>query len=280
MYKNFKLTDKEKEQILESHKSHGYKKPLNELGEKDVDLIRGIPDFQTKSGKPVGDYVSKRNASRQFQHDFGKDFADPSDEYTPHWEKDRPNPSNDSEIETDIRTNVKQADRELGNKSEKNTKFRDERIKLRRKIASLVTHKEEFGGGDELDRVIGKLRAQYREMEDNGDSLNVNEEFDGNEPKFEDGDVVHNLERAGQYPWRVVEVYKNFQEVLELNGEGEDTRKLYDSCKGDKKVLNSPFYLLKNASKHSARFAGPDFEYQSEYQMEHWDDQGNGVEID
>jgi len=173
MYKNFKLTDKEKEQILESHKSHGYKKPLNELGEKDIDLIRGIPDFQTKSGKPVGDYVSKRNASRQFQHDFGKDFADPSDEYTPHWEKDRPNPSNDSEIDTDIRTNIKQADRELTKQPERevnlsNEKLRDERIKLRRRISSLLSHRKEFGGDEELDRVIERLRAQDREMEDNG----------------------------------------------------------------------------------------------------------------
>ena len=30
MYKNFKLTEKEKREILEQHKSHGYKKPLNE----------------------------------------------------------------------------------------------------------------------------------------------------------------------------------------------------------------------------------------------------------
>ena len=100
------------------------------------------------------------------------------------------------------------------------------------------------------------------------------------EPKFEDGDVVHNLERKGQYPWRVIDVYRNFQEVLELNGEGEDTRKLYDSCRGDEKVLNSPFYLLKNVSKYGKAFAGPDYEYQSEYQMSHWDDQGEGVKID
>jgi hypothetical protein len=30
MYKNFRLTDKERQQILESHMSHGYKKPLKE----------------------------------------------------------------------------------------------------------------------------------------------------------------------------------------------------------------------------------------------------------
>lgn len=30
MYKNFKITKKEKQQILEMHKKHGYKKPMNE----------------------------------------------------------------------------------------------------------------------------------------------------------------------------------------------------------------------------------------------------------
>lgn len=30
MYKNFKLTEEERQQILESHMSHGYKKPLKE----------------------------------------------------------------------------------------------------------------------------------------------------------------------------------------------------------------------------------------------------------
>jgi hypothetical protein len=30
MYKNFNLTEEERQQIMESHKSHGYKKPLNE----------------------------------------------------------------------------------------------------------------------------------------------------------------------------------------------------------------------------------------------------------
>lgn len=30
MYKNFKITEEERLQILESHMSHGYKKPLNE----------------------------------------------------------------------------------------------------------------------------------------------------------------------------------------------------------------------------------------------------------
>jgi hypothetical protein len=142
---------------------------MNELDGKDIDLIKGKPDFKTKSGKPVGDYVSKRNASRQFQHDFEKDFADPSDEYTPYWMKDRPNSDGDSELELDIRNSARQADRESTKQPEKDTmsQDRDERIKLRRKIASLLSHRKEFGGDEELDRVIDRLRAQDREMDDN-----------------------------------------------------------------------------------------------------------------
>jgi len=32
MYKNFNLTDEERQQIMEQHKSHGYRKPINEQG--------------------------------------------------------------------------------------------------------------------------------------------------------------------------------------------------------------------------------------------------------
>lgn len=35
MYKNFNLTESEKEQILKQHQSHGYKKSLNEQSEED-----------------------------------------------------------------------------------------------------------------------------------------------------------------------------------------------------------------------------------------------------
>jgi hypothetical protein len=33
MYKNFNLTDEERQQIMEQHKSHGYRKPINEAVE-------------------------------------------------------------------------------------------------------------------------------------------------------------------------------------------------------------------------------------------------------
>lgn len=36
MYKNFNLTESEKKQILNQHKEHGYKKPLNEQEDGDL----------------------------------------------------------------------------------------------------------------------------------------------------------------------------------------------------------------------------------------------------
>ena len=152
MYKNFKITEEEKLQILEQHKKSGYGKPLNELGEKDIDLIRGKSDIKySRSGK-------------QFQQDFEKDFADPSDEFKPYWEKDKPMKSNDFDYDLDSEKEIiRQSEKRQDNPG---SQSRDERIKLRRKIASIMSHKEEFGG-DELDGVLSGLIAQYKEMEDN-----------------------------------------------------------------------------------------------------------------
>jgi hypothetical protein len=66
MYKNFNLTDKERQQILESHKSHGYKQPLKEqptmsskLGlsgyDNANDEIKGI--LLDRHDGPVTDFV-------------------------------------------------------------------------------------------------------------------------------------------------------------------------------------------------------------------------------
>ena len=53
MYKNFNLTDEERKEIMEQHKSHGYKKPLNENYSKFVhgDRLDKEPKYK------VGDYV-------------------------------------------------------------------------------------------------------------------------------------------------------------------------------------------------------------------------------
>jgi uncharacterized membrane protein len=40
MYKNFNLTDEERQQIMEQHKSHGYKKPLNENSQQAMAMLQ------------------------------------------------------------------------------------------------------------------------------------------------------------------------------------------------------------------------------------------------
>jgi hypothetical protein len=45
MYKNFNLTDEERQQIMEQHKSHGYKKPLNESNQQAMAIL--IQETQT-----------------------------------------------------------------------------------------------------------------------------------------------------------------------------------------------------------------------------------------
>ena len=49
MYKNFNLTDEERQQIMESHKSHGYKKPLNETADNSLDVNEGEMNIVKKT---------------------------------------------------------------------------------------------------------------------------------------------------------------------------------------------------------------------------------------
>jgi len=44
MYKNFNITEEEKKQILESHQSYGYKKPISEQSEE-RNFIRAVQTF-------------------------------------------------------------------------------------------------------------------------------------------------------------------------------------------------------------------------------------------
>jgi hypothetical protein len=58
MYKNFNLTDEERRQIMEQHKSHGYKKPLseqmNQMGmSKNNDVPQDEPSQEEPSQEPV-----------------------------------------------------------------------------------------------------------------------------------------------------------------------------------------------------------------------------------
>jgi len=74
MYKNFKLTDEERKQIMEMHQSHGYKKPLNEDMDSSVDIEQ--PKEETPADK-VEDVV---NSNQQFQNSIDAIIGALSDE--------------------------------------------------------------------------------------------------------------------------------------------------------------------------------------------------------
>ena len=124
MYKKFRLTDDERKEIMEAHKSHGYKKPISELGDKEIGLVRGNPDFKLKVGKPTGNYPNERDAARQFQQDFKRDYPDPGIEDVPFWEKDQARPSGDS---LDDREPRKLSDETIQKRNEKKEKENEEK---------------------------------------------------------------------------------------------------------------------------------------------------------
>lgn len=66
MYKNFNLTESEKEEILNKHKAHGYKKPLKE--EEDDELGTG-----GIMCRPIGGYFSMNSSGGYFSVDFAFD---------------------------------------------------------------------------------------------------------------------------------------------------------------------------------------------------------------
>jgi hypothetical protein len=66
MYKNFNLTESEKEEILNKHKAHGYKKPLNE--EEDDELGTG-----GMMCRPISGYFAMNGSGGYFSVDFAFD---------------------------------------------------------------------------------------------------------------------------------------------------------------------------------------------------------------
>ena len=75
MYKNFNLTESEKEEILNKHKAHGYKKPLNEEEEDNDELGTGGMMCRPNGGYfamgPNGGYFSIDFA---FDSDYGNEM--------------------------------------------------------------------------------------------------------------------------------------------------------------------------------------------------------------
>jgi hypothetical protein len=188
MYKNFNLTEEERQQILESHKSHGYKKPLNEkIYDKEYDVVRGNPDFKPQTGKPSKSYLEKRTAAKQFQQDFQSEFPDPGIEVKPYWEKDQAMPSGDSDIDAEIKRDIKVGD--SWDVSKKWYGKPDPRLSpnptpdvipnptpnvgpnlmkldleaLEKKITALRLYKNEFGLDEDMTELYNNLMIKYKE---------------------------------------------------------------------------------------------------------------------
>jgi hypothetical protein len=183
MYKNFSLTDEERKEILESHKSHGYKKPLNEkISDKEIKLVRGNPDFKKQTGRPVGDYTIRRAAAKQFQQDFQSEFPDPGKEYRPHWEKDKPDASGDNIDDYFVYNNdmlpydlqpPKTTDDKLNSSNVVDTpkqialpklSKKEELENLEKKITALRLFKNEFGLDENMTELYNNLMIKYKEQ--------------------------------------------------------------------------------------------------------------------
>ena len=179
MYKNFNLTDEERKEILESHKSHGYKKLVNEIiRDKEFEVVRGIPDYKTQTGLPSKSYKDKIMAAKQFQQDFQSEFPDPFKEYTPRWEKDQPLPSEDSEIDSEIRRDSKRGyviypepydpnstEEEVPNEPKQDVvslSKTEDFDTLQKKITALRLFKNEFGLDDNMSKLYNELLIKYR----------------------------------------------------------------------------------------------------------------------
>jgi len=82
MYKNFNITESEKEQILNNHKSHGYRQPLNEQSiSTQIPYPSGVKPIKkpTSTKKPVDNVDTNFNFIHQTQIDvndpkFGKNI--------------------------------------------------------------------------------------------------------------------------------------------------------------------------------------------------------------
>ena len=83
MYKNFKLTDEERKDIMEAHKSHGYKKPLNEQAQSAQEEIDTDDEEAELRKQYDGDEASYNDELVGFDRDNGDYGAafDDSDEY-------------------------------------------------------------------------------------------------------------------------------------------------------------------------------------------------------
>lgn len=179
MKNNFKISEEERSQIMEMHKSYGYKKPLNEMDGGNID---DFLNYKNKSREEV-------RAAKQFQKDFGSEFSNADDE-VPFWEKDKPRPSGNRLVDKESRSSH---DSNLRRVSEKGMKNQLENIGISQKqLSGLING----GGGDKVSKLtdlivddkIGTLYSLYYK--------NYNEFLKNKKTYIESGgmDKVDNIE--------------------------------------------------------------------------------------
>ena len=110
MYKNFTLTESEREQILNQHKEHGYKTPLSEQSQlqsmKDPDFMnrrkkvshQEEPVTKYSYNKPVNPRVYFTNGGDVSIQASSTHYCEPRDNFGPYTEMELGYPSRDTQI--------------------------------------------------------------------------------------------------------------------------------------------------------------------------------------
>ena len=124
MYKNFNLTDEERQQILEQHKSHGYKKPLseqsqlqsmkdpnffNKIKSKRHDDVENEPVTKFSGNKPLYKRVYFNNGGNISIQASRTAYSEPRDNFGPYTEMELGYPSKDTVLPESVLKYVEQS---------------------------------------------------------------------------------------------------------------------------------------------------------------------------
>lgn len=124
MYKNFNLTDEERQQIMEQHKSHGYKKPLseqsqlqsmkdpnffNKIKSKRHDNVENEPVTKFSGNKPLYKRVYFNNGGNISIQASRTAYSEPRDNFGPYTEMELGYPSKDTVLPESVLKYVEQS---------------------------------------------------------------------------------------------------------------------------------------------------------------------------
>lgn len=126
MYKNFNLTEEERQQIMEQHKSHGYKKPLSEQSQLAAMKMRD-PNFSGKimrkrhdeaDNEPVTRFSYNKPLYKRVYFNNGGDisiqasrtaYSEPRDNFGPYTQMELGYPNKDTVLPESVLKYVEQS---------------------------------------------------------------------------------------------------------------------------------------------------------------------------